>query len=706
MTSKASVETATVLSPPPVKGLPPAFAEVIGDWRRVLILPTRWRSVTSALSNFSITAVEAHLRHAESEDVVETLVPIAFSKATNIRWSTGPGNSKRMKATLRDASGNSLLLICDDPIPEITDYLHQPRQSLQLAGQIKRYGSTYLAHKQLLVTHEQVGSVTPVYQFRTTTRRTAETQSQMAAAIAAGLDRDATSAAVWIVNTLFKADQRLLEAATGIPAHRALEFFARALVAIHRPVSADRAGKAIEALDRAAALYAVTTLRAQPAQVAPLLRPVLSVFDLQARFGRVLTKDQKSALKQILVDLAGAVPMIRILAGDTGSGKTAVFGLSAVAAAHAGAVVAILCPSESLATQTFDVLRTMGSELAVDLVVGKTAVPASSGGRIVVGTTALLHKGNLLCDYVVVDEQQAFGAIQREQLCQRNDGKRAHLLEATATCIPRSMALIEMGAVAVSSLTTCHVQRDIQTRIWPNTSIRDLYAEVRATVKAGGKVIVMYPALGKESESPGQRSAAELRALSHALDKWEQQFPGQCRAAFRGTATNRAELNQQAIADVRSGRASILLGTTIVERGLDIPGVTRVVAVQAERFGLSQLHQVRGRAGRQGGRAYCDLLLLNEISDKAMRRLKILVSTNNGYDIAAADLAERGSGDLSGAGLQHGKAPSPFLGRALDASAIEWALDTAPVLPGQVSTEPVSVTLRDTHSPSTVNSAT
>ncbi len=368
-----------------------------------------------------------------------------------------------------------------------------------------------------------------------------------------------------------------------------------------------------------------------------------------------ITDEQLTAVVEILTDLDSGMPSKRLLSGDVGSGKTVVYAIAVCAMAQAGHQVAVILPSEPLAEQVYDKLRGWFDHLSMDFVAGSRQ---PSGSAIVsVGTSAILSRSDCEFDLVVVDEQQRFSRAQREGAM----AAKGHLLEVTATAIPRSQALVEMGLTKVSTLQQSHVKKEIVTRIWRQDQRAALFTEIRASIAAGEQVLVIYPAKAPSTQKEGDVSSAasQRSSVTVYVTAWEKAFPGRVRICHGGLS---AEENKAAILDVTERRADILASTTLVEVGIDIPGLRRIVIVEADMFGASTLHQLRGRVARTGGRGHCDFYLPRDPRDISLQRLEMLCTTSNGFEIAEKDRALRGSGDITRSGhRQKGKLPdSPF----------------------------------------------
>jgi len=367
-----------------------------------------------------------------------------------------------------------------------------------------------------------------------------------------------------------------------------------------------------------------------------------------------LTNAQKRVIHEIHDDLKGGHQMNRLLQGDVGSGKTLVALLCCLLAVDNGYQACIMAPTEILANQHYETLKTflapLGDAVHIALLTGSTTaknrVPIHNGLmngtiHILIGTHALLEDkvqwNNL--GFVVIDEQHRFGVAQRAKLWTKNQ-MPPHVLVMTATPIPRTLAMTVYGDLSVSIIDELPPGRKpIQTIHYDINRRAQVYSFMRKQIEAGRQIYVVYPLI-KENEK------MDLQDLQNGFNELCEAFPeykismvhGQMKAADK-------DLQMQRFA---SGETQILVATTVIEVGVNVPNATVMMIQNAERFGLSQLHQLRGRVGRGGEQSYCILLTDNEISADTRKRMNIMVDTNDGFRIAEADLQLRGPGDLEG----------------------------------------------------------
>ncbi|HUE87701.1 MAG TPA: ATP-dependent DNA helicase RecG [Vicinamibacterales bacterium] len=370
-----------------------------------------------------------------------------------------------------------------------------------------------------------------------------------------------------------------------------------------------------------------------------------------------LTAGQRQALAEIVADLQKPWPMQRLLQGDVGAGKTIVAVLAALVAMENGFQVAFMAPTEILAEQHLITLTRWlgGTRHRVALLSGRitaaerrTLLPSIERGDIhlVVGTHALVqeqvkYRGLALA---IIDEQHRFGVLQRGMLATK--GLHPDVLVMTATPIPRTLALTECGDMEVSVIRDLPPGRKpVRTLVKPDSRRDDVYELVRQQVKEGRQAYVIYP-LVEESEK------VDLKAATAMADHLARDvFPELSVALLHGRM--KGEEKERVMRAFASGALNILVATTVVEVGVDVANATVMVIEHAERFGLSQLHQLRGRVGRGSHESVCVLLYQSPWSEEGRARLKAMADTSDGFVIAEKDLQIRGPGDFFGT-RQHG----------------------------------------------------
>lgn len=365
-----------------------------------------------------------------------------------------------------------------------------------------------------------------------------------------------------------------------------------------------------------------------------------------------LTGAQKRVLKEIRHDLGSGRQMNRLLQGDVGSGKTLVALMSMLIALDNGYQACMMAPTEILANQHYETIRALlcGMDVQVELLTGsirgkrREAILqglASGEVKILIGTHAVIEDtvGFASLGLVVIDEQHRFGVAQRARLWTKNE-QPPHVLVMTATPIPRTLAMTLYGDLDVSVIDELPPGRKPIATIHQFDNRREsLYRFVRAQIAEGRQVYIVYPLI-KESEK------IDLKNLEEGYLHVCEEFPD-CRICKVHGKMKPAEKDEQ-MQLFASGEAQIMVATTVIEVGVNVPNASVMIIENAERFGLSQLHQLRGRVGRGADQSYCILMTGYKLADDTRKRLEIMVRTNDGFEIAEADLKLRGPGDLEG----------------------------------------------------------
>ena len=365
-----------------------------------------------------------------------------------------------------------------------------------------------------------------------------------------------------------------------------------------------------------------------------------------------LTQAQKRVIKEIRADMGSGRQMNRLLQGDVGSGKTLVALMSMLIAVDNGYQACLMAPTEILATQHYEGLKAMVEPLGlrIELLTGsvtkKRRVPILDGlltgeVNLLIGTHALLEDtvnfANL--GFVVIDEQHRFGVEQRARLWNKNKIP-PHILVMTATPIPRTLAMTVYGDLDVSVIDQLPPGRKpIQTLLQYDNRRAQLYAALRKQLQMGRQAYIVYPLLQ-------EREKSDLKNLEEGYDLIREAFPEYqvCMVHGKMKAAEKEAQMQRFV----SGEAQIMVATTVIEVGVNVPNASVMIIENAERFGLAQLHQLRGRVGRGAEQSYCILMTSYKINQDTRKRLELMTETNDGFRIAEADMQMRGPGDMEG----------------------------------------------------------
>jgi ATP-dependent DNA helicase RecG len=457
-----------------------------------------------------------------------------------------------------------------------------------------------------------------------------------------------------------------------------------ALAVVHRPQSEDEAetGRKRLAFDELLLLQVAIARRA--AEREQTLAPSLGdAGELIVRYRTslpfALTPYQEQAIREIDADLTRTVPMQRLLQGDVGSGKTVVALYALLRAVENGRQGALMAPTETLAEQHFLTISDLCLELGVSCGLLTNATPkrdraSALGADVVVGTHALIQEGVELRDLAVavVDEQHRFGVEQRQALAA---GRGPHVLHMTATPIPRTLALTIYGDLAVSEIAKPPASRKpIVTSHIGEERASEAYTRLTRLLREGRQAYVVCP-LVEESETSRARAAeAEAERLQRAELR---EFRVGCVHGRQKAAERRATM-----AKFKAGELDVLVATTVIEVGVDVPNATVMIVQEADRFGLAQLHQLRGRVGRGAEQSFCVLVSrpTEELTESAQKRLDALVATTDGFELAEVDLDLRSTGQLLGT-RQSGMSDLRFADFKRDRALLERARAIARLSP-------------------------
>ena len=365
-----------------------------------------------------------------------------------------------------------------------------------------------------------------------------------------------------------------------------------------------------------------------------------------------LTNAQKRVIKEIRNDMRSGIQMNRLLQGDVGSGKTIVALLTALIALDNGYQACIMAPTEILANQHYDTISALVAPLGitVKLLTGSTKKKekeeilndlGNAKIQIIIGTHALIEENVNFSNlgYVIIDEQHRFGVAQRAKLWNKNVSP-PHVLVMTATPIPRTLAMTVYGDLEVSVIDELPPGRKpVTTKLLFDNRRGQVYDFIHKKIAEGRQIYIVYPLI-QENEK------IDLRDLEQGYKILTDIFT-ECKLVMVHGKMKQSE-KDEAMRMFVSGEAKIMVATTVIEVGVNVPNASVMVIENAERFGLSQLHQLRGRVGRGANQSYCLLMSKYELTENTRKRLQIMCETNDGFKIAEADMSLRGPGDIDG----------------------------------------------------------
>ena len=565
-----------------------------------------------------------------------------------VRYETqGEGYKRRLTAIFADATG-TIELVWFKGIKYIQDR-YKPGTEYTLFGRPTLFGSRLnIAHPEIDPVDVEIDGNTGLQPYYTTTEKMKSHFLN-------------SKAVQKIIATLWKVIPRslpeTLPAAVIARAH--VIYLSEALYNIHFPQSPDVLRKAQFRLKFEELFYLQLNILRYTRQRMRRLGgfPFGTIGEHFNRFYREclpfeLTGAQKRVLKEIRADVGSGRQMNRLLQGDVGSGKTLVALMAMLMAVDNGYQACMMAPTEILATQHYETLSSLLRPIGVrtELLTGSTRKKqreeiheglVSGDVKILVGTHALLEDTVVFSNlgFVVIDEQHRFGVEQRSRLWRKNS-RPPHILVMTATPIPRTLAMTVYGDLDVPVIDELPPGRKPVTTIHRYDNRRaELYESIRRQIEQGRQVYIVYPLI-QESEK------IDLKNLEEGFKQIREVFPEYTVCMVHGKmkpAEKDAEMQRFV-----GGEAQIMVATTVIEVGVNVPNATVMVIENAERFGLSQLHQLRGRVGRGADQSYCVLVTSHKLSEDTRKRIEIMTRTNDGFEISEADLQLRGPGDMEG----------------------------------------------------------
>lgn len=575
----------------------------------------------------------------------ETGEPVSVAGKVQSVTVTGYKSKKRLEVIVQDKSGSLKVVFFKGWKYFINRF--KKGEWVSLFGTVKQYGRYMsMAHPEV----DQISGPEDIDQFKTLTPIYPSNKHFSKAYISNQLIQD------WI--------QQILKSTTVpefLPDHllERHNFPKRdqALRTIHKPDSQNKANKALERFKYEEfflfelSMAKIKNIRITRAEAEVLTPSELTKNFFNERLPFELTEGQKSALKDIRVDLQSGEQMNRLIQGDVGAGKTVVAIGAMLMALDSGLQAALMAPTEILAEQHYHTIKEFLEPLGINhrLITGsqKTALRQDilsdiAGGtcRIAVGTHAIFQDkvefNNL--GLVVIDEQHRFGVKQRNELLIKGDNP--HLLVMSATPIPRSLAMTIYSDLDISIIEGLPGGRKpIKTAVRTDKERDGVYSFLEESIKKGDQAYIVYPLI-EESE------VMDLKDATMGFEKLKRRFPDFRIGLLHGRM--KPEEKDGIMKSFSDGKMDILVSTTVIEVGVDVPNASIMIIEHAERFGLSQLHQLRGRIGRGRKQSYCILMPGSKLSKDGRYRLKMMIDTTDGFKIAEADLKLRGPGDFLG----------------------------------------------------------
>ena len=591
----------------------------VKDWREVLLCIPK-----GFLDYSQITPLQTAMQASESGDS-RHLLRLAIS--ASYCWQT----SKRIILTATDGLYSVRLVIFDVNGPDIAKWKALvPGDIVHLVGSIRYWEGNPQIAGPALVSSALVGRILPVYE----KKRGVVADGAIFDATRFALANHLQETVAYLVGCYHGMTEQEIIAQTRLKA-RSIELVLRAA---HEPSSEENGARGLTAMRRLAALSVVENAKRlkirSPMPESVIRIPAAILNELEEMLPYPLTGDQLDVVKDIVRDLASPVPMRRVLSGDVGCGKTLPLLIVAVAVQRLGRSSVILTPNALLADQLAnECMKFFGSRAKIQVVTSASQKPDLADNPILVGTTALISrlKDFPPVDFYAVDEQQKFSVGQKAMLA----SIRSNFIEATATPIPRTTALITHGALDISIIRQQPVKKTIITKIVHAQDAKRLFSHTCKVLEGSGQIAVVLPIV-RDSEQ-------EKKSVTSAFETWNNLFPGQV-AMVHGQMKESDKL--QAVNGLKRGDQQIAIVSSVIELGLTLGRLRSVVVVNAERYGTSTLHQLRGRVARNGGIGYFFLFLPDPVSADTLKRMKLLEDHSDGFTLSERDAELRGYGDL------------------------------------------------------------
>lgn len=626
-------------------------------WKVPLYLPTGFIDCRNVYENFG------HSFH-DSQQVV---VIGKYIGDLVTEWRPSRNGGKRTpfsKASILDGNGRRLKFSLFGDARGLEQYLKDHKERVSLTGTVTVLNGIPFLNNPSPIAENDIGRIVPVYPGKAkvlspdNARRTIAKLLDQTVPLAAEKLRSMLSDLVEInaIRDILKCRELTLE---------------QVLYKSHYPESFGEAEEVHKVLERIAALISVADLR-ESCAVPEVRREPIEFPEWRSLLTPIpftLTSEQMAGVEHLMDVFSKPYTSNTLINADVGMGKSIIYQVAIAAVVKAGGRAAVLLPNERLAQQAYQEISSFWPELNA-IQVNKKCANDLTGENLLVGTTALLFRDIGHLDVCITDEQHRFSVDQRKHLA--ND--RTHIIELSATPIPRTQAMLVYGSVNVIRLTKRHCEQNIETRIIQYSQARTMVDHVMKMVSEGDRLLIVCPR--KEMRQDEDEMQYSIPSVSQVAEKWERLFPGEVRVVHSQTPDEKATQN---IEDIKSGKAHILVSTTVIECGITIEGLRALIVVHAERFGIAQLHQLRGRLSRHGGYGVCYLYIPKPVKESTMNRLNAVASTNDGFELSELDMQLRGVGDLSKAGnKQHGSADSIIFNKQVSVGLLAEMLEVLP----------------------------
>lgn len=612
----------------PAKAL--ARAGITHPYQILLWVPRKYRDLT--------LVTPAHELHAHVGEKVLLRVSIARPACAIHDPASGKPMKGRFRAWINDDVGREHKLTVFGALRFSPWNTFCVGAEAHIEAKVSEFNGMHYLNAPELVMPEQVGRVNAVYSGKPGVI-SAESVSR-AVAWTIENPHEIADACIAIRQVFGGLSEESLLAAAGVTG--SLELL---LYQLHRPSSietAEWAKAAAKSLAIASVRHYANQMSDRPMRIQSVIRLDPPEIDLSMRSLPYRptrgANSQEAAIREIVRLLAEPRPMDAILTADVGVGKTLCYMVPAVLAQNRGSKVAILVPNTLLADGIADEFRQCYPHSPIALVTDahKKIDIDWSRNPILIGTTRLFtvtSKQNWHPDFLVIDEQQKLSTDQREKLCTRN----TNVLEASATPMPQTLALLRYGNKAQIKVDVAHAEKEIKTAIVFPEARAQVFEHMRHLVANGDQVAVIYPRVQSSKD-------ADAKSVIAAANLWERHFPGNV-AVIHGRMTDSEKL--LAMRQAKACERHVIVASSIVEIGVTIPKLRGLMVVNPDRYGVSTLHQMRGRLARHGGAGWCWLYLPELVEDETMARVQLLERTSNGFALAEYDMELRGFGTMS-----------------------------------------------------------